>query len=63
MFNRCSNSSCIHVTIQNDNMIEGMTTIIMRLGRSTDLDSRIIVRTDTSTIQITDDPNESMFCL
>ena len=63
MFDRCSNRSCTPVTIQDDNMIEGMTTIIMRLGRSTDLNSRIIVRTDTSTIRITDDPNESMFCL
>ena len=49
--------SCTLVTTQDDNI----TTITMRLERSTDLDSRIIVGTDVSTIQITDDP--SMFIL
>ena len=63
MFTSCSNRSCALVSIQDDHMVEGMTTIIMRLGGSTDLDSRIIVRTDVSTIQITDDPNDSMFIL
>ena len=61
--NPSSNRSCADVTIEDDDKLEGDTTITMRLRRTTDFDSRIIVNTGTSTIRITDDPNDSMFIL